>query len=172
MLTLVGSHTSPRSVATCGNPRCGFRASCWVLAWTNKGSKQSLQRHMLPWKRWDLRTMLLSLWASDQAQALQRHVGAHSPARQLVNRPAHRLLHLLKQRQDIRYRKEYSSAASVNLVCGAMATFLSCSMLYHAVRKGHLIKGFLCNFIDNFVFAFWYYPAIIMAKILLGTKYL
>jgi len=112
----------------------------------------------------------LSLWASDPALALRRHVEGHSPALQLVKCPAHRLMHLLKQRQDIRYPKEYSHAANVNLVCGAMATFLSCSMMCHAVRKGHIIKGFLCKYIDNFVFAFWYYPD--MGELLLRTKYL
>ena len=136
MLTLVGSHTSPRSVATCGSLRCGFRASCWVLAWTNKGSKQSLQRHMLPWKRWDLRTMLLNLWATDQ---LRRHVEGLSPARQLVNRPAHRLMHLLKQRQDSRFPKKCSCAANVNLPCGA--TFVGHSVLCHVVRKEDIIKA-------------------------------
>lgn len=139
MLTLVGSRMSLRSVATCGSLRCAFRASCWALAWTNSGNKQSLQRHMLLWKRWDLTTMLLSLWASDQAMVLRRHVEGHSPAHQLVNRPARCLMHLLKQRQDNKHRKKYSYAANLNLSCGA--TFLGHIILCHAVRKEDVIKA-------------------------------
>ena len=100
--------------------------------------------------------MLLSLWASDQAMALRRHVEGHSPARQLVKRPAHRLMHLLKQRQDIRFRKKYSCAANVNLSSGT--TFLH-FVLCHAVRIKDVIEGLLCNLIDNSVFAFWHHLA-------------
>ncbi len=78
-------------------------------------------------------------------------------------------MHLLKRRQGIRCQKEYSYAANVNLVCGAMATFLSCVVLYHAVRKEHIIKGLLCKFIDIFVFPFWHHSA--MAEPLVGTKH-
>jgi len=80
--------------------------------------------------------MLLNLWATDQ---LRLHVEGLSSARQLVNRPAHRLMHLLKQRQDNRFPKDCSCAANVNLPCGA--TFVGHSVLCHVVRKEDVIKA-------------------------------